>query len=126
MYATFETSSKDIQNKGYDSVIKIDSSIQSLSWMSKTSIFPNSAVSASSTTAAAAAAAAAVTASQNTITDLNNNTANTSNNNNSNANPSNASAQQPAASRATAATRSPNDDEIKFDRFSHYQVSKLI
>jgi hypothetical protein len=100
MYATFETSSSDIQNNGYDSVIKIDSSIQSLSWMSKNSIFPNSAVSASSTAVTAAL-------SQNTqnIADVNNN-----NNNNIN------------VTSGDNHTRSINDDEIKFDKLSHYQV----
>jgi hypothetical protein len=45
MFATFEYNSSDISNKGYDSLIKIDSNIQSLSWMSKTSIFQNSSSS---------------------------------------------------------------------------------
>ena len=37
MYATFEINGNDLLNKGDDSIIKIDSNIQSLSWMSKTS-----------------------------------------------------------------------------------------
>jgi hypothetical protein len=35
MYASFETNSNEILNKGQDSIIKIDSNINSLSWMSK-------------------------------------------------------------------------------------------
>ena len=35
MYATLEIGEEDVLNKGDDSVIKIDSNIQSLSWMSK-------------------------------------------------------------------------------------------
>ncbi len=109
MYAIFETSSGDIQNKGYDSVIKIDSSIQSLSWMSKTSIFPNSAVSASST----AAVAAALLQNNQNIADVNNNNANGASGNGSNNNNNLNSA------------KSANDDEIKFDKLSHYQVGKF-
>ena len=38
MYALLETNFDDIKSKGDDSVIKIDSNIQTLSWMSKFNI----------------------------------------------------------------------------------------
>ncbi|CAF0825138.1 unnamed protein product [Brachionus calyciflorus] len=41
MYAIFEINSDDIKSKGNDSIIKIDSNIQSLSWMSKSNLLNN-------------------------------------------------------------------------------------
>lgn len=38
MYALLETNFDDIRSKGDDSIIKIDSNIQSLSWMSKCNV----------------------------------------------------------------------------------------
>ena len=69
MYAVFEINSKDTQVKGEDSIIKIDATIQSLSWMSKSNNLGNSSAtnsaSSPSTTATTTTTTTTATPSSN-------------------------------------------------------------
>lgn len=98
MYATFEVNENDIKNKGDDSIIKIDANIQSLSWMSKSSILSNLSSSSSPST------------SSNT------------NSNNTNNNTGSFSSNQNAQLNNNQSVNKITEDEIKLNKFLYYQV----